>query len=209
MKYYNNFNISVNEYYRLGKNNDFPKPEICPFCKIIGTCLIGWGYYQRWATTEVKSYWIDIKIVKCTRQTRGGYISIQPTFMIPYKQHVFKVIYYVLKFYLLIGMTMKESLSRVFQGIIPGYQIIQAWKKSIKKNSGTWIGILQSELKRGYPKTTKNESPVVYLMRLLEMYFEKSKASMCMNELHGRLLKRYRGSPLTHLQIILNMPHII
>lgn len=149
-----------------------------------------------------------IKVWKCKRQKTGGYISIQPSFMIPYKQYVFTVIYRVLKYRLKLGLTINESLGRVFRKeVIPGYQTVQYWIKGVKVSCGRWTGILEEagRFTIACPKKGSSLHPIelVHFIIVLERYLEPSQKdigyeqSMVINSLHSRLLERYRGSPLS------------
>lgn len=195
---YNNFFQSVKKYFRAGKNNDFFKPPVCPLCLIM-SCLIGWGYYSRNACDGTKIYRIFIKIWKCKRCKR--YISIHPTFLIPYRQYTLIVIYKTLRYYFKCEVTIQNILNKIFHpDIMPGYQLVQQWLKQIKKSSNKWIGILQSEIKEAIKKpTNKNDCrdvELVYFMMVLEKYFN-SNAAIEIEKKHQSLVTKYRGSPFS------------
>lgn len=199
--YYRNFNINLQEYFTKGKENNFSKPEICPFCKKSNSCLIGWGRYKRWATDNTGSYFIYIKLFKC--KTFNRYISIHPTFLIPYKQNTLHVIYRVLQLYYFSGLSMKKSLRKVFsnQNIFK-YQIIQSWIKTLTIQAQLWITLLQIET-GSIPKPLSHEcmnrsAPLVHLFRVLEKYFNECKTPFDIEIRYGDLINKYRGSPFTN-----------
>jgi len=156
---------------------------------------VGWGFYERWALTAAESFLIPIKLWKCRRQESGGYISIQPTFLLPHRQYTLAVIYKVLCLRLLLGLTLKESLLRVFGDVpIPSYQTVQYWVKELRRNCGTWIGILQGEV--GVEAFAVQVSAPAHLLTVLQRYLGGDVADPVLELRHGELLNRYRGSPL-------------
>lgn len=147
-------------------------------------------------------YRIPIKIFKCKRQKYGGYLSIHPTFLLPYKQYTFSVIYGVLYRYFLLSLTMRESLNQVFQEeIIPFYQTVQHWIRGIKKVSGLWISLLQEEgrFTLSPPICSLRPEELVHLMEVLRTYLLVQKEKDGEALIPASVLNRYRGSPLTAL----------
>lgn len=144
-----------------------------------------------------------MKIWKCKRQKTGGYISIQPSFMVPYKQYTFVAIYRVLRLYLVMGLTINRSLRRVFrESAMPCYQTVQHWIKGIKISCGRWTGILQEEgrFKVARPKKS-NLRPIelVHFIIVLERYLHPARIDIEIDFKHYKLLERYHSSPLSHL----------
>lgn len=192
--------ISVKEYYTEGKNNDFPKPGVCPFCLTANTCLVGWGYYQRDACDGCAWYRIYIKIWKCKHQLHGGYISIHPTFLLPYKRYTFRIIYQILSLCIVQGLTIQASIRCVMEIERTSYQTVQHWIRSLRKKAAIWLGILQSELKTSlsHTRTSRSEHPaeLVKVMMALDKYF--TDATWDKQEMkHAALVTRNRGSPFS------------
>jgi hypothetical protein len=122
--------------------------------------------------------------------------------MVPYKQYTFAVIYKVLRLYFKVGLTVKESVSRVFQkGQMPSYQTVHGWINGIKNTSGRWIGILQEagKFKTACPARKSFLRPIelVHFIIVLERYLECVKTDIEIDYLHGQLLKSYCGSPFS------------
>lgn len=164
--------------------------------------MVSWGYYERWACTGKGRYRIVIKVLKCRNQESGGYISIQPTFLIPYKQYTFEVVYKVLNLRIKSGLTLRESLARVFkEGVRPGYQAVQHWINGVKESCGHWIGVLQEAGKftLACPKQgSRVYSPeLLHFIIVLEKYLAGAQTDIAIHTLHGKLLKTYRSSPLS------------
>lgn len=200
IKHYQDFNLSAKGYFEAGKRQFFSKPEFCPFCKGFSSCLIGWGFYWRNACDGFEWYRIPIKIFKCKRQQHGGYVSIHPTFLLPYRQYSFSLIYEVLHRYFLLGLTMKESLTQVFRKeILPSYQTFQHWIRGLKKRSGLWIALLQQEGRFTVPRTVNSFRPndLVHVMEVLRTYLLIQEDVCGETLIPASILNRYRGSPLT------------
>ena len=199
IKSYHHFNISASEYARKSKENDFPRPDTCPFCGTIGTCLIGWGYYQRGVTTGDDEFQIPIKRWLC--KITGSTVSIMPVFLVPYKRFSFAVIYQVLVGLFLQGLTIVGSLKKVVRTAdsIPSHRAVQLWVKSMKKGCGYWIGILHGELGSAVaqPDTFHRDIEMAHLMTALEIFFEPDSTWQEKAKRHAQLWNRYRGSPLT------------
>ncbi len=199
LKTYYSYRQNVSVYEDLGKNNYFPIPETCPVCEKEGSCLIGHGFYKRWVITNTSSYRIVIKVWKC-KKTRK-YVSVHPTFLLPYKQYRLSLIYKILKLHILSGLSMKASLESVFSKTeIPSYQLIQNWIKNMLVSCGIWLGILQSlSGKCLVPQNNKSRysRELIHLMLILEEYFKECKTSEEIEIMHGKLFNRYRGSPFS------------
>lgn len=197
-KYYHDFKQTASEYARRGKDNDFPKPEVCLFCRVAGCCLVGWGFYGRWAIDASGKHRIPIHVLKCKRQGCGGYISIQPTFLLPYRQYTFAVIYRILCLRLLMGQTLRESWQQVmgtFPGYLPfAYQLVQSWVKALRVRCDFWSGLLQGEI--GLAPVVAEVSGTVRMLTILEQYLGRGTTEDVRLARHGDLLNRYRGSPL-------------
>lgn len=193
--------ISARKYSAVGKNNEFPKPEVCPFCHTLGTCLVGWGYYERNACDGCAWYRIYIKIWKCKRQAHGGYISIHPSFLLPYKQYTFRVIYQILSLCIIKRLSIQASIRRVMKKKQTSYQTVQHWIRTLKEKAGIWIGLLQSELKtsltRSGDRASKQSAELLHVMLALEKYFATSPSWNEKETRHVVLITRYRGSPFS------------
>lgn len=203
IKHYQDFNLSAKGYFEAGKSLFFPKPEICPVCHRLSSCLIGWGFYWRNACDGFEWYRIPIKIFKCKRQQHGGYLSIHPTFLLPYKQYTFSLIYEVLHRYFLLGLTMKESLSQVFRKeILPSYQTVQHWIRGLEKVPGLWISLLQEQgrFTLAPPVCSIRPKNLIHVMEVLRAYLSIQKEQGRCFLIPASVLNRYRGSPLTALR---------
>jgi len=161
--------------------------------------MIGWGFYKRWACTSNNRYRIPIKIWKCKKVNR--YISILPTFLLPYKQYTFSVIYTVLKLYILSGLSMEKSLAQVFsKSCSPAYQLVQYWIKGISKKCSIWTAMLQQDNKLNMkPSVNKSSRPqeLIQLMEAMEYYFQHTQVDAQREAMHEKLFNRYRGSPFS------------
>ena len=205
IKYYHHFKIAAREYATKGKENNFPRPDTCPFCGTASTCLIGWGYYWRWVTTPDGCYRIPIKLWKCRRQETGGYISIQPTFLVPRKQCSFNVLYLLLRCIFLRGADFTTGLETVIKhGERLSYQAVRQWVASLKSSCGRWIGILQGELEAPVKRPAKSfrDPELAYLAAVLTRFLKPARTPVQRDRLHCLLLNRYRGSPLTALPAV-------
>ncbi|RQD75970.1 MAG: hypothetical protein D5R97_05265 [Candidatus Syntrophonatronum acetioxidans] len=84
-----NFNITLREYSKRGKNNCFPVVGHCPFCKYPER-LVRHGFYWRNAVTAKEHLIIPILRLRCTSCHRT--CSILPEFLIPYYQYTLHTI---------------------------------------------------------------------------------------------------------------------
>jgi hypothetical protein len=180
----------------LGKDNVIPKLEICPLCKEPGCCLVCWGYYERGADDASGQYRIPIKVLKCRRQASGGYISMHPAFLLPYRRYTFAVVYQVLCLRLLLGLTLRASWQQVMGETAFVHQKVQYWVKALQVRCSFWSGMLQSDT--GVVSFAANVSGPVRMLTILEQYLGKGAAEDVLVARHGALLNRYRGSPLCH-----------
>lgn len=155
---------------------------------------MGWGSYPRWAIDADGLHRILIKLWKCQRQAVGGYISVQPTFLLPYRQHTFLVIHRILCLRLLLGLTLRDSWQRVMGGSRFAYQTVQYWVKALPARCGFWRGIMQGET--GLASVAGNATGVVQMLAIMEQYLGPDAGENARIARHGVLLNRYRGSPL-------------
>jgi len=202
IKSYHHFKISAREYATKGKENDFPRPDTCPFCGTAPTCLIGWGYYWRWVICHEERFRIPIKLLKCKRQRTGGYISIQPTFLVSRRQCSFNVLYLLLNCLFLRGLSITESWKVVLTHKWGhSHRAVRQWIQSLKTVCTQWIGVLQGEIGApvARPNTFYRDPDLAYLAAVLAEYLKSASTPVQRNRLHGILLNRYRGSPLTAL----------
>lgn len=98
---------------------------------------------------------------------------------------------------------MQESLRRVFrEEVRPGYQTLQHWIKDIQKTCERWVAILQTEggFTTAFPEDVNHDRPLelVHFMQVCEKYFNAVSVDD-RDRLHGILLHRCRGSPLSGL----------
>ncbi|MDK2799619.1 MAG: hypothetical protein PWQ70_1238 [Clostridiales bacterium] len=96
-----NFYKDITQYFQLGKAIFIPTPYGCKHCGYLGR-IHRHGYYQRNAITRYTVYRIHILRLKCPSCKKT--FSVLPSFLIPYYQYTFEVIFlclyyfYVLKF---------------------------------------------------------------------------------------------------------------
>lgn len=82
-------NLSVEEYARLGMNNNFPELDRCPRCHGV-VKLLRHGFYRRYAIEEEKQYHIPICRLKCPSCRKT--VSLLPDFLLPYFQNTLNTI---------------------------------------------------------------------------------------------------------------------
>ena len=95
MQIIHEFGISYLKYYQLGKNNTYPEPKRCRYCN---DQLVKNGYYQRYMISFSRSYRIVIRRYRCRHCQRT--VSVLPSFLLPYLQHLLSVILFSLIRYL-------------------------------------------------------------------------------------------------------------
>jgi len=134
--------------------------------------------------------------LKCRRRKSGGYISMHPTFLLPYRRYTLTVVYEVLLFLLLRGMTPLESWQRAMGDARFVRQKVQYWVKALRARCGFWSGILQSET--GVVTCAANVAGPVHMLTILEQYLGRDATETQWVARHGELLHQYRGSPLCH-----------
>ncbi|MFH1028210.1 MAG: hypothetical protein V1791_09425 [Pseudomonadota bacterium] len=160
--------------------------------------MVGWGFYKRWAISANDLFRILIKVWKCKRQGCGGYISIQPLFLLPYRQYTFTVIHQVLCARLLDGQTLRASWQRVMGEARFAYQTVQHWVKALSVRCNFWSGIMQGEA--GLLPVTGTMTGPARMLAIMEQYLDPAGDEATRLARHGVLLNRYRGSPLCHRQ---------
>jgi len=95
MQIIHNFGISPVQYYKNGRNNNFPSVDRCPFCNDL---MIGNGFYTRYVITfSNKSYLLFIRRYRC--QHCNHTVSILPSFLLSYFQRSLKSIFTSLEQY--------------------------------------------------------------------------------------------------------------
>jgi len=88
------FHISPREYSKRGKNNDFPRIDVCPCC-FYPSPLPRHGFYRRNALFRKREFRILILRLKCPSCKKT--ISLLPDFLLPNYQYSLEYILYVLK----------------------------------------------------------------------------------------------------------------
>jgi len=94
MQIIHDFGISPIEYFKNGKNNQFPEISRCPDCHDL---MIKNGFYQRFVITPYGTYIIFIRRYRC--QHCNHTVSILPSFLIPRFQRSLQFIFQCLKEY--------------------------------------------------------------------------------------------------------------
>lgn len=94
MQIIHNFKTSLQQYIRLGKNNDFPPVNTCPLCKAQKN-LEGHGFYSRNAVRGKKYNKVTIKRLHCSCCKRT--FSILPSFLHPRFQYTIDYMLLLLK----------------------------------------------------------------------------------------------------------------
>src|SRR5690554_8087486 len=72
------FGLTIKEYSKNVKNNDFPEISKCPCCN---DKMIKNGFYSRYVITSKKTYVIYIRRYRCKHC--GVTLSILPSFLLP------------------------------------------------------------------------------------------------------------------------------
>ena len=95
MQLIHNFGISPVQYYKNGRNNNFPSVNRCPFCNDL---MVGNGFYTRYVITfNNKSYILFIRRYRCIHCNHT--VSILPSFLLPYFQRSLKSVFSCLEQY--------------------------------------------------------------------------------------------------------------
>lgn len=95
MQKIHNFNLSIEIYSALGKNNNFPSFSKCTCC---GDLLIKNGFYSRYVIHHSKTYLIYIQRFRCKHCNSS--FSILPSFLIPNFQRSLCDIFIIIKNYM-------------------------------------------------------------------------------------------------------------
>ncbi|HPN31119.1 MAG TPA: hypothetical protein PKY81_09185 [bacterium] len=67
---------------------------------------------------------------------------MQPTFLLPYKQYIFSIVYMCI----VGGNSIRESIEKkIITSINISYKTVQHWIRGIKSTASKWINLLQSE----------------------------------------------------------------
>jgi len=98
MQIIHDFKISIKEYSKNQKLNDYPILTKCPHCH---DRLVKNGFYKRYVITSHKTYLIYIRRYRCQYKNCGLSISILPSFLIPQFQRSLSNIFNSIKEYLL------------------------------------------------------------------------------------------------------------
>lgn len=192
---------SLKEYAHRGKENLFPRPEECPYCERGNRCVIGWGFYERWAIGAEGTYRIPIKVWKCRRQHSGGYISMLPSFLVPNHQYTLDTIYDSVKRVVCEGMALVGSLKAVFGKQAPSYQLLQWWLEAMEKRASEWIGLLQGEANNPIPPPSVAlpagiAQEVAHLLKIMEKSVKVPEDSAGLKAHHAQWFNRYRAGPI-------------
>ena len=94
MQQIHEFGITLSEYHKRGKENEFPEVTSCPICHAQKP-LEKHGFYTRNALLLKKDYRIPIRRYCCSSCQRT--VSILPSFLLPYYQYSLSVIMDCLK----------------------------------------------------------------------------------------------------------------
>lgn len=95
MQKIHNFKISIADYSKNGKDNDFPKISRCPHCH---DNMIKNGFYTRYVISFSKTHIIYIQRYRCKHC--GLSLSLLPSFLLPYFQRSLRDIFTCIQKYL-------------------------------------------------------------------------------------------------------------
>ena len=207
----------MEEYSALGKEIFLAKPEECPYCRKPGeSCLIGHGFYSRYAFSLTGFVRIFIRVLKCKRTRR--YVSLHPSFLLPYHQYLFSMVLEALRSRILDGRTMTESL-RLAAGATgngdpgadrPVYQHLQGWLGSLRTRGGVWVGLLGSFLQSFgelFVSPRPDEHAGNSSAAVLALFDRCVAASGLTSEaFHAQLFNRYGSSPFAALRSVPRTP---
>ncbi len=82
-----NAGVTLEEYARRGKDNDFPELEHCPCCKGV-VRMDKHGFYWRNALDGGVEFRIPIRRLRCPSCRKTA--SLSPDFLLPYFQHTLR-----------------------------------------------------------------------------------------------------------------------
>ncbi len=123
---------NINTYVELGKANRFPVKYGCQ-CGYLRK-LHRHGFYSRNAITRFSTYRVVILRVKCPACTKT--YSLLPSFLIPYRQYTFDVIFLSLYQVYLVRSSYREIINR-FRELNPatgiGVANIYSFKKRMRE----------------------------------------------------------------------------
>lgn len=165
MQIIHDFNISVQEYSRNQKLNDYPVLTECPKCH---DRLVKNGFYKRYVITFHKTYIIYIRRYRCKHKNCGLSISILPSFLHPRFQRSLIYIFNSIKDYL---FTRKFLLYR--RGV---FFYLKRFKSNIPAIISFFRDTLDSKLPFGKRKAIKliemiKDSPVLTFARRFHNHF--------------------------------------
>jgi len=108
---YHNFQIHLNQYAKLGKENHFPEIDCCPMCRAQNR-LKRHGFYERNAIEQGASLRIPICRLRCPDCKKT--LSIFPVSLLPYFQHTIAFILLLLLSFWLFGQPLGSRQLRHF-----------------------------------------------------------------------------------------------
>jgi len=151
------FHLSLEQYAKRGKKNDFPRVEKCPHCRGV-VQLRRHGFFWRNALERSKQFRIPICRLKCP--SCKNTVSLMPDFLLPYFQY-----------------TLSAILERLRAGlggkIIGCYQLAQFYRKRFLEQLKQVEMFFRDEGFRGVlPRDIKAKA-----IKLLEMILALGKAT--------------------------------
>lgn len=124
---------NITEYISLGKEIFYPIPYGCKHCGYEGR-LHRHGFYSRNVISQYGIYRVFILRIKCPSCHKT--YSILPSFLIPYYQYTFDLIFLCL-YYVYVSKLSYSKVVNIFQAFNPQFNVstIYGFKKRMKKVS--------------------------------------------------------------------------
>jgi hypothetical protein len=168
------FGESIEEYVRLGKNNDFPSLDRCPSCK--GQIRLNrHGFYTRNAITKAKTYVIFICRLRCPSCSKT--FSLLPGFLLPFFQYTFSTILSYL------GEALISQVRSIY------YQLAQFYRRRFKENlNRVEMFFRDNGFKDPLPKGIEKAIKLLEMIQLGSTHFVKKWESHFPENLMARSL---------------------
>ncbi len=137
------FGLDVHEYLQRFPQLDFPRPQVCPLCGEVCP-LHSHGSYQRRVCCPEGCSDIPIQRLRCS--ICGRTVSLLPSFCLPFRHYLARIIEAVLVLRLQAGRSWSQLRALVCHEGLPAWSTLRQWVGSFRCSSEDYLGLLLKQL---------------------------------------------------------------
>ena len=133
----------VHAYLKQFEQREFPRPEVCPHCQVVGR-MIGHGFYPRQAWDPAKEYVLQIKRWSCAACHLT--VALLPSFVLRFRRYLLSVIQAVVVTHYESQVSWSRVAQRCAPDGVPSRRTIKRWCRSFGQHAARWWAAVQQTL---------------------------------------------------------------